>query len=224
MGVTPKIPAANHSRPQSKQSNAESCRTPSLYNSGEVGYLNPMAGVSVALAAEYLGQDANKLVANLPADFIEENQVLLKERKKKKHRRKDTDAQDDHDDEEDNKKRKKKKNKDGKFLPKVGVKELANRLETELFQDSQVGTKMVISRDEVRDVIRESKKKIKNVGYLQESSNPSTPNRYSPNKEDKRKTVREMMEQIDVNYSSNQQNYNIPSISVSSNAPMPPPV
>jgi len=241
--VTPKIPAANQSRPQSKQSNAESCRTPSLYNSGEVGYLNPMAGVSVALAAEYLGQDANKLVANLPADFIEENQVLLKERKKKKHRRKDTDAQDDHDDEEDNKKRKKKKNKDGKFLPKVGVKELANRLETELFQDSQVGTKMVISRDEVRDVIRESKKKIKNVGYLQESSNPSTPNRYSPNKEDKRKTVREMvelmanqlplsddpnnqqmMEQIDVNYSSNQQNYNIPSISVSSNAPMPPPV
>merc|ERR1712106_1210818 len=128
------------------------------------------------------------------------------------------------DDEEDSKKRKKKKNKDGKFLPKVGVKELANRLETELFQDSQVGTKMVISRDEVRDVIRESKKKIKNVGYLQESSNPSTPNRYSPNKEDKRKTVREMMEQIDVNYSSNQQNYNIPSISVSSNAPMPPPV
>merc|ERR1712128_377075 len=125
--VTPKIPAANQSRPQSKQSNAESCRTPSLYNSGEVGYLNPMAGVSVALAAEYLGQDANKLVANLPADFIEENQVLLKERKKKKHRRKDTDAQVVHDDEEDNKKRKKKKNKDGKFLPKVGVKELANR-------------------------------------------------------------------------------------------------
>merc|ERR1719228_3173230 len=34
----------------------------------------------------------------------------------------------------------------------------------------------------------------------------------------------QMMEQIDVIYSSNQQNYNIPSISVSSNASIPPPV
>jgi len=239
--VTPKITAANHSRPVSKQSNAEISRTPSFYNSGEVGYLNPMAGVSVALAAEYLGQDANKLVASLPAQFIEENQVLVKDRKKKKHRRGENEAQDDHEEEDEKKKRKKKKNKDGKFLPKVGVKELANRLESELFQDSQIGTKMVITQDEVRDVIRESKKKTKNA-YLQESSNPSTPNRYSPNKEDKRKTVREMvelmanqipvsddqnnqqmMEQIDVNYSSTQQNYNIPSISVSSNS-MPPPV
>merc|ERR1711892_652076 len=147
---------------------------------------------------------------------------------------------DDHDEEDDKKKRKKKKNKDGNFLPKVGVKELANRLEGELFQDTQVGNKMVISQDEARDVIRESKKKTKNALYLQESSKASTPSRYSPNKEDKRKTVREMVEmmatqipvpedqnnqQIDHNnYSSNPQNYNIPSISVSSNASMPPPV
>merc|ERR1719466_596435 len=34
----------------------------------------------------------------------------------------------------------------------------------------------------------------------------------------------QMMEQIDVIYSSNQQNYNIPSISVSSNASIPPPL
>merc|ERR1711892_1275640 len=206
---------------------------------GEVGYLNPMAGVSVALAAEYLGQDAQQLVASLPANFIEENQVG-KDRKKKKHRRKETDGDDDHDEEDDKKKRKKKKNKDGKFLPKVGVKELANRLEGELFQDTQVGNKMVISQDEARDVIRGSKKKTKNALYLQESSKASTPSRYSPNKEDKRKTVREMVEmmanqipvpedpnnqQIDHNnYSSNPQNYNIPSISVSSNASMPPPV
>merc|ERR1712128_34486 len=236
--MTPKIPGSSQSRPISKQSNAE-CRTPSFYNSGEVGYLNPMAGVSMALAAEYLGQDAQQLVASLPANFIEENQVG-KDRKKKKHRRKETDGDDDHDEEDDKKKRKKKKNKDGKFLPKVGVKELANRLEGELFQDTQVGNKMVISQDEARDVIRESKKKTKNALYLQESSKASTPSRYSPNKEDKRKTVREMVEmmanQIPVpedpnnqqtdhnNYSSNQQNYNIPSISVSSNASMPPPV
>merc|ERR1711915_894204 len=81
-------------------------------------------------------------------------------------------------------KRKKKKNKDkdGKFLPKVGVKELANRLETELFQDSLVGAKMVITKDEARDVIRESKKKTKNVIYQQESSKSSTPSRYSPSR------------------------------------------
>ena len=238
--MTPKIPGSSQSRPISKQSNAE-CRTPSFYNSGEVGYLNPMAGVSVALAAEYLGQDAEQLVASLPPNFIEENQVG-KDKKKKKHRRKDNDGNDDHDEDDDKKKRKKKKNKDkdGKFLPKVGVKELANRLEGELFQDTQVGNKMVISRDEARDVIRESKKKSKNSAYLQESSKASTPSRYSPNKDEKRKTVREMVElmanQIPVsddqsnqqldhgNYSSNQQNYNIPSISVSSNAPIPPPV
>jgi hypothetical protein len=238
--MTPKIPGSSHSRPISKQSNAE-CRTPSFYNSGEVGYLNPMAGVSVALAAEYLGQDAHQLVASLPANFIEQNQVG-KDRKKKKHRRKDNDGNDDHDEDEEKKKRKKKKNKDkdGKFLPKVGVKELANRLEGELFQDSEVGNKMVMSKDEARDVIRESKKKSKNTAHLQESSKASTPSRYSPNKEDKRKTVREMVElmanqipvsddqsnqQIDHNtYSSNQQNYNIPSISVSSNASLPPPV
>merc|ERR1719193_2110712 len=136
--MTPKIPGSSQSRPISKQSNAE-CRTPSFYNSGEVGYLNPMAGVSVALAAEYLGQDAQQLVASLPPNFIEENQVG-KDRKKKKHRRKDNDGNDDHDEDDEKKKRKKKKNKDkdGKFLPKVGVKELANRLEGELFQDTQV--------------------------------------------------------------------------------------
>merc|ERR1712013_664865 len=97
--MTPKIPGSSQSRPISKQSNAE-CRTPSFYNSGEVGYLNPMAGVSVALAAEYLGQDAEQLVASLPPNFIEENQVG-KDKKKKKHRRKDNDGNDDHDEDDD---------------------------------------------------------------------------------------------------------------------------
>jgi len=235
--VTPKVPAVSSSRPQSKQSNIE-CKTPSFYDPGQVGCLNPMAGVSVALAAEYLGQDAKQLVASLPAGFIEENQVG-KEKKKKKHRRKETDGYDEHEEGDEKKKRKKKKNKDkdGKFLPKVGVKELANRLETELFQDSQVGAKMVITKDEARDVIRESKKKTKNVIYQQESSKPSTPSRYSPSREEKRKTVREMVELMSnqiplqedqgnqpIDYSSNQPSFNIPSISVSANASMPPPV
>jgi len=224
----------------------ESSKTPSFYQSqsGEVGYLNPMAGVSVALAAEYLGQDAQQVVASLPADFIEENQVLVKERKKKKHRSKDKEQYDDDEDDEDRKKRKKKgRKKDGKFLPKVGVKELAARMEGELFQDMQVGTKMAITRDEVREVIRESKKKVKNLEALQDSrSQQGTPNRYSPNsrkEEDKRKSVREMVQlmsaqlpmqeeqnQGEGGYSiavSNGQQYSIPNITPSSSQ-MPPPI
>jgi len=101
-------------------------KTPSFYQTGEVGYLNPMAGVSVALAAEYLGQDANQLAANLPADFIEQNQVILKEKRKKKHRSKDKEYNEDDEDEEERRRRRKNgRKKDGKFLPKVGVKELA---------------------------------------------------------------------------------------------------
>merc|ERR1712173_564392 len=73
--ATPKL----SSRPVSKQSNPES-----------VGYLTRTAGVSLALAAEYLGQDAIKLAANLPQEFIEEN--IVKEKKKKKHRRKESDS------------------------------------------------------------------------------------------------------------------------------------
>ena len=177
--VTPR-----QSRPVSKQSNPES-----------VGYLKRTAVASVALAAEYLGQDAVMLAASLPPEFIEEN--IVKEKKKKKQRRKESDSQEDYEGEDDKKKRKKKKkDKDGKFLPKVGVKELANRLEGELFKDNVVGAKMVISKDEARDVIRETRKKMKSVNScLQESSKASTPARHSPpDKEDKRKSVKEMVE------------------------------
>ena len=219
-------------------------RTPSFYQSqtGEVGYLNSMAGVSVALAAEYLGQDANRLAASLPADFIEENQVILREKKKKKHRSKEKDTYDeDEDDEEKRRRRKKGRKKDGKFLPKVGVKELAARMEGELFQDIQVGTKMVITKDEARDVIRESKKRIQAVDALEARSQQGTPSRHSPSNrkdEEKRKSVRDMVQlmshqipmpeeqcQGDGGYSiavTSGQPYSIPSISVSSN--MPPPV
>ena len=55
---------------------------------------------------------------------------------------------------------------------------------------------MVISKDEARDVIRETRKKMKSVNScLQESSKASTPARHSPpDKEDKRKSVKEMVE------------------------------
>ena len=218
-------------------------KTPSFYQAqtGEVGYLNPMAGVSVALAAEYLGQDANQLAANLPADFIEQNQVILKEKRKKKHRSKDKEYNEDEEDEEERRRRRKKgRKKDGKFLPKVGVKELAARMEGELFQDMQVGTKMVITRDEARDVIRESKKKErKNTEAYESRSQTGTPSRHSPKSrkdEEKRKSVREMVQLMSTQVALEQQQqqeveggYNIatsqpysPALPVSSN--MPPPV
>merc|ERR1719410_2891044 len=57
---------------------------------------------------------------------------------------------------------------------------------------------MVISKDEVRDVIRETKKKSKNVNsslQVQDNSKPGTPNRHSPpDKEEKRKSVKEMVQ------------------------------
>ena len=203
------------SRPVSKQSNPEG---------GSVGYLTRTAVTSVALAAEYLGQDAVQLAANLPAEFIEEN--IVKEKKKKKNRKKGSDSQDDIECDDDQKKKKKKrKNKDGKFLPKVGVKELANRLEGELFQDNVVGARMVISKDEVRDVIRETKKKSKSVNstlQVQDGSKPGTPNRHSPpNKEEKRKSVKEMVQILSQEQMCGQ--YAQQAYPGAPNASMPPP-
>merc|ERR1712209_405290 len=109
----------------------------------------------------------------------------------------------------------------------VGVKELANRLEGELFQDNMVGARMVISKDEVRDVIRESKKRMKNVNAtLQDSSKPGTPNRHSPpDKEEKRKSVKEMVQILSSQQLQEQiaQQYNQQAYSVTPNSSMPPP-
>jgi hypothetical protein len=198
-------------------------KTPSFY---QKGYLNPMAGVSVALAAEYLGQDAEQLAASLPAKFIEENQLVLKG-KKKKHKHKHKHEEEEEEDKGDGKNRKKKKKeKDGKFLPKLGVRELASRLEPHLFQDTQVGKKMVISKEEARDVIRESKKRNPLPNGQSELSKVAP----SFNKnEEKRKSVREMVQLMsnqsqieDLGYcepmcTAPNQSYGIQGISVSSN-------
>merc|ERR1712200_166724 len=93
--------------------------------------MNSMTGVSVCLAAEYLGKDAEQLAASLPINFIQEDQ--------------------------ENDRKKKKKSK--RFLPKVGVKELASRLEPQLFQDADVGGKMTISQDQASGMIYDAKKK-----------------------------------------------------------------
>merc|ERR1712088_389967 len=110
------------------------------------------------------------------------------------------------------------------------------------FQDMQVGTKMVITRDEARDVIRESKKKErKNTEAYEARSKTGTPSRHSPKSrkdEEKRKSVREMVQLMSTQVALEQQQqqqqevdggYNIatsqpysPALPVSSN--MPPPL
>ena len=197
-------------------------KTPSAM---QTEYLNPMAGVSVALAAEYLGQDAQQLVNSLPVDFIEEN---IERRKKNRHRRKEEDT----DNGEEKKRRKKKKDK--KFLPKVGVKELASRLEPQLFQDMQVGNKMILTKEEASGIIRESKRKTKE-DFRETSSKPISPS--GSRAEEERKSVSEMVQlmsnhNLGMDRSPNESSspphhsMSIPSISVSSQMvapPIPPP-
>jgi len=197
----------------------------------QTGFLNPMAGVSVCLAAEYLGQDAQQLAASLPVNFIEENQVIVEKKKKHKHKHRSKDKDSDNNNDESEEKKKRKKKKDGKFLPKVGVKELASRLEPQLFQDMQAGNKMVISREEAKGIIQENKKRPNHLNFESERGSVMSP---AGNKsEDKRKSVREMVELMSnqnlgmENISeSNSPPQHIPSISVSSQMvapPIPPP-
>ena len=199
-------------------------KTPSAM---QTGYLNPMAGVSVALAAEYLGQDAQQIVNSLPVDFIEENIE-----RRKKHRHKHRNKEDDTDDGEDKKKRRSKKGK--KFLPKVGVRELASRLEPQLFQDMQAGNKMIITKEEATGIIMESKRKVKEE-QRETSSKPKSPS--SSRAEEERKSVREMVQLMsnhklgldispDEGSSPPHHSMGIPSISVTSQMaapPIPPP-
>merc|ERR1711970_1025164 len=103
--------------------------------------MNSMTGVSVCLAAEYLGKDAEQLAASLPINFIQEDQ---ENDKKKRQKSKSKDKSSDTGEEDYERRKKKKKSK--RFLPKVGVKELASRLEPQLFQDADVGGKMTISQ------------------------------------------------------------------------------
>eukprot|EP00088_Acartia_fossae_P055075 TRINITY_DN6393_c0_g1_i1.p1 TRINITY_DN6393_c0_g1~~TRINITY_DN6393_c0_g1_i1.p1 ORF type:complete len:1106 (+),score=232.40 TRINITY_DN6393_c0_g1_i1:452-3319(+) len=181
--------------------------------------MNSMTGVSVCLAAEYLGKDAEQLAASLPINFIEDNQVGVK---KKKHKSKNKDKSSDTGEEEKETRRKKKKSK--RFLPKVGVKELASRLEPQLnFQDA--GGKMTISKDEASGMIYESKKKSQRKETDEKLSKPRSPT--TSEADENRRSVKEMVELMsttnNVSKSSSPPNSNIPSISVSSQMVMPPP-
>ena len=125
---------------------------------GEVGLLDPISEVSVALAAEYLGQKVCQVAASLPQSFeTKQGRVKSKSKSSKKERMGDEGYERKH------KKRKKKKkrretgaeddDKEGEeeeegYRPKLGVKDLVNMLEPRLFQDENSGTKMVMTREE----------------------------------------------------------------------------
>ena len=180
--------------------------------------MTSMTGVSVCLAAEYLGQDADQLAASLPINFIEDSQSSEK-KKKSKSKSKDKSSDTGEEDRETRKKKKKSK----RFLPKVGVKELANKLEPHLFQDG--AGKMVMSQDEVSGAIYENKKKSQRK-EADEKSQPRSP--IHSQSEERRRSVKDLVELISttqaVSQSSSPPNSGIiPSISASSQMVMPPP-
>ncbi len=128
-------------------------------------FLSSISEVSVALAAEYLGQAKAEDVAAALRD--EENgEFKLKQRKHKKHKKSRAECQESPDNRKQRKKHrnKKQKSKDGdekKFLPKLGVKALVSKLEPKLFKDSSSGTKMVMSPESARSSIKDQKSKQK---------------------------------------------------------------
>ena len=116
---------------------------------GESGLLDPISEVSVALAAEYLGQKVCQVAASLPQSF-ETKQGRVRSRSKSSSKREESS------DGKHRKRRKKKKRREGGsededdegYRPKFGVKDLVNMLEPRLFQDEQSGTKMVMTREQ----------------------------------------------------------------------------
>ena len=217
---------------QESRSNTVMSKTPTQM---QTGYLNPMAGISVCLAAEYLGQDAQQLAASLPVQFIEENQVVVSEKKKKRHKDKSKDKDAEGEEGSGGEKKKKKKKKDKKFLPKVGVKELASRLEPVLFQDEGVGNKMVMTKEEASGVIIQSKRKTQKQ-ELEElaARSASIKSPVCKKNEEERKSVKDLVELMSTKNLGHEKksgsvsppHQNIPSISVSSQMvapPIPPP-
>ena len=130
-------------------------------------WYNPINELSVALAAEYLGQKSEEVAKSLPVDFVDTQSNLDKSEKTGSHhkstkKKKKCDA--DEGGETNSKgsgekkhKKKKKKKGDGKFLPKITVRDLVGMLEPQLFKDDDTGTKMVMQEETARSSIARQK-------------------------------------------------------------------
>ena len=133
-------------------------------------WYNPIKELSVALAAQYLGQRSEEVVKSLPSEFTQSQYGDKSEKsssnqrsskKKKKHKGSGDEGLDSTSKDSEEKKQKKKKRKkkgDGKFLPKITVRDLVNMLEPQLFNDDETGTKMVMQEEVVRSSIAKQKK------------------------------------------------------------------
>jgi hypothetical protein len=136
----------------------------------EPDWYNPVNDLSVALAAEYLGQRSEEVARTLPSDFSEtqsnadfdKSERTSHSRDKKKSKKKQQqidDADTNSKTSGDNKShRKKKKKGDGKFLPKITVRDLVGMLEPQLFKDDDSGTKMVMKEEAAKFSIAKQKK------------------------------------------------------------------
>ena len=132
--------------------------------------------IIVALAAQYLGQRSEEVVKSLPVEFSQSQYGDKSERSSsvnKSTRKKRTkgvsgagsgdeetgiETKSKDSEEKKHKKKKKKKKGDGKFLPKITVRDLVNMLEPQLFNDDDTGTKMVMQEDVARSSIAKHKK------------------------------------------------------------------
>ena len=143
------------------------CRAFETFHSDPDWY-NPISELSVALAAEYLGQKSEEVAKSLPVDFADTQSNLDKSEKtgshhksssRKKKKGSDEGGETNSKESGEKKHRKKKKKKgDGKFLPKITVRDLVNMLEPQLFKDDDSGTKMVMQEETVRSSIAKQKK------------------------------------------------------------------
>ena len=132
--------------------------------------------LTVALAAQYLGQRSEEVVKSLPVEFSnsqygdksEKSSSINKSTRRRKTKGGGSGDEGMETSEEKKKKKKKKKKKgDGKFLPKITVRDLVNMLEPQLFNDDDAGTKIVMQEDVARSSIAKHKK--------EESRNMDTP-------------------------------------------------
>ncbi len=177
--------------------------------------LSSISEVSVALAAEYLGQSESDVKASIKAELKEE-QDKERQKRQKHHKKKLPKSRDAGSPEEEEKRRRRRKHKkrkksdkdskeekDGEVEKKVtgkrrlGVKDLVSRLEPKLFKDVASGTKMVMSRESAQSVARER------LQHSHREENPRTVMQKTCNAKDetsspsiKRKSVKEMVKII----------------------------
>ena len=130
-------------------------------------WYNPVKELSVALAAQYLGQSSEEVVKSLPVEFpygdksergSSSGNRSTRRKKKGSENEDGADTASRESEEKKHKKKKRKKKGDGKFLPKITVRDLVNMLEPQLFKNDDTGTMMVMKEDTAKSSIARQKR------------------------------------------------------------------